>query len=221
MESRARAIVYWPGMNNDTLAVREHYSACKRVSTVTSSHARDGGPEFSSAATADFLTRWEVRHRMSSAYFPQSNGRAEVAVKKAKRMLMDNVDPTGSLNNDGLLRALLQVCNTPDPDCNISPAQVVFGRPIRDAFSFISRCIKYNNPSMRPTWRDAWSQKEDAMRVRMPCSTEALDMHTRPLAPLSHRSSTKYSFKTNVVHTLRNGTYRLPLWSWATTTNTG
>ena len=48
----------------------------------------DGGPEFSSAATADFLTRWEVRHRMSSAYFPQSNGRAEVAVKKAKRMLM-------------------------------------------------------------------------------------------------------------------------------------
>ena len=36
----------------------------------------DGVPEFSSAATADFLTRWEVRHRMSSAYFPQSNGRA-------------------------------------------------------------------------------------------------------------------------------------------------
>ena len=28
----------------------------------------DGGPEFSSAATADFLTRWEVRHRMSSAF---------------------------------------------------------------------------------------------------------------------------------------------------------
>ena len=145
----------------------------------------DGGPEFSSAATADFLTRWEVRHRMSSAYFPQSNGRAEVAVKKAKRMLMDNVGPTGSLNNHGLLRVLLQVRNTPDPDCNISPAQVVFGRPIRDDFSFTSRCIKYNNPSIRPTWREAWSQKEDAMRTRMPRSTEALDMHARSLAPLS------------------------------------
>ena len=68
----------------------------------------DGGPEFSSAATADFLTRWEVSHRMSSAYFPQSNGRAEVAVTKAKRMVMDTVDPTGSLNSNGLLRALLQ-----------------------------------------------------------------------------------------------------------------
>ena len=123
----------------------------------------DGGPEFSSAATADFLTRWEVRHRVSSAYFPQLNGHAEVAVKKAKLMLMDNVGPTGSVNNDGLLRALLQSRNTPDPDCNISPAQVVFGRSIRDAFSVTSRCIKYNNPSIRPTWREAWSQKEDAV----------------------------------------------------------
>ena len=100
---------------------------------------------------------------MSSAYFPQSNGPAEVAVKKAKRMLMGNVGTTGSLNNDGLLRALLQARNTPDPDCNISPAQVVFGRPSRVAFSFTSRCIKYNNPSIRPTWREAWSQKEDAI----------------------------------------------------------
>ena len=54
----------------------------------------DGGSEFSSAATVDFLTRWEVRHRMSSSYFTQSNGRAEVAVKNAKRVLMDNVGPT-------------------------------------------------------------------------------------------------------------------------------
>ena len=100
-------------------------------------------------------------------------------------MLMGNVGPTGSLNNDGLLRALLQARNTPDPDCNISPAQVVFGRPIRDAFSFTSRCIKCNNPSIRPTWREAWSQKEDAMRTRMPRSTEALDLHARSLAPLS------------------------------------
>ena len=56
------------------------------------------GPELSSAATADFLTRCEVRRRMSSAYFPQSNGRAEVAVKKTKCMLIDKVGPTRSLN---------------------------------------------------------------------------------------------------------------------------
>ena len=41
----------------------------------------DGGPEFSASMTADFLSLWEIHHRVSSAYYPQSNGRAEVAVK--------------------------------------------------------------------------------------------------------------------------------------------
>ena len=122
------------GAQGLTAALREIFATFGVPEEISS----DGGPEFSSAATADFLTRWEGRHRMSSAYLPQSNGRAEVAVKKAMRMLMDNVGPTGSLNNDGLLRALLQSRNTPDPDCNISTAQVVLGRPIRDAFSPIS-----------------------------------------------------------------------------------
>ena len=99
---------------------------------------------------------------MSSSYFTQSNGRAEVAVKKAKRMLMDN---------DGLLRALLQARNTPDPDCNISPAEVVFGRPIRDVFPLSADA---SSTTIRPAWHEAWSQKEDAMRTRMTRSTAVL-----------------------------------------------
>ena len=100
----------------------------------------NGGPEFWSAADADFLTRREVRHHMSSAYFLQSNGRAQVAVKKANRMLMDNVGPTWSLNNDGHLHETLQACKTPDPDCNISPAQVFLAevRPTTSDYSPLS-----------------------------------------------------------------------------------
>ena len=45
----------------------------------------DGGPEFTAFTTENFLREWGVRHRVSSAYFPQYNGRAEVAVKTAKR----------------------------------------------------------------------------------------------------------------------------------------
>ena len=139
MESRARSIVFWPGMTNHMRAVRELCSACNRsapsqaatpaipspvpstpfesifadffdfggchylvagdrlsgwVEIFKAPHgtaqagaqgiiaalralfatfgvpeeiSSDGGPEFSSAATADFLTRWEVRHRMFSA----------------------------------------------------------------------------------------------------------------------------------------------------------
>ncbi len=124
-----------------------------------------------------------------SAHFPQANGRAdlEVAVKKAKRTLMDNVSASGSLDNDGLdlLRALLQIRNTPDPDCNILSAETIFGRPIWDAFSFISHKEKFNNPSVWATWWEAWALKEDAMRTRMACSLEKLSEHTRSLPPLS------------------------------------
>ena len=145
----------------------------------------DGGPEFIATKTKDFLTRWGVKQRISSSYFPQSNERAEVAVKKCKRLLTDNTGPTGSLNNDSFMRALLQIRNTPDPDCNISPAEILFGRQIRDAFSFVNRRNKFDNEAIRNTWRDAWAIKESAMRVRFSRSSEALNEHSRPLQPLN------------------------------------
>jgi hypothetical protein len=145
----------------------------------------DGGLEFTASRTATFLTHWGVHHRISSASFPQSNGRAEVAIKKAKRTLMENTGPTGSIDNDALLRALLQIRNMPDPDCNVSPAEVVFGRQIRDAFSFVNRRVKFDNPSVRPLWREAWTAKENAVRTCLTRSQEALGAHTRNLQPLS------------------------------------
>ena len=43
----------------------------------------------------------------------------------------------------------------PDPDCNISSAQIISGRPLRDTLSFVNRLEKYSNPNVRPTWRQA------------------------------------------------------------------
>ena len=54
----------------------------------------DGGPEFSAYSTKQFLIQWDVCHRISSAHYAQSNGRAEVAVKSAKRLLRSNIGPT-------------------------------------------------------------------------------------------------------------------------------
>ena len=69
----------------------------------------DGGPEFAAAMTKEFLSSWGVQHRISSAYNPQSNGRAEVAVKSAKRLLRSNMSPSGTLNSDAFLQAMLVV----------------------------------------------------------------------------------------------------------------
>ena len=144
----------------------------------------DGGPEFSASVTREFLGKWNVRHRISSAYFPQSNGRAEVAVKATKRLLRSNIGPNGTLDSDNLLRALLQSRNTPDPDCSLSPAQIIFGRPLRDSLSFINRLEKFSNPHVRSVWRDAWAQKESALRTRFAKSSETLSAHSKSLQPI-------------------------------------
>ena len=101
-----------------------------RVSEELSS---DGGPQFMSKSFQDFLKLWGVKHRLSSVAFPQSNGRAEVAVKTAKRIIHNSTSPDGSLDNDKAARGILQYRNTPLPDINLSPAQVLLHRQLRDS----------------------------------------------------------------------------------------
>ena len=142
----------------------------------------DGGPEFTADATRSFLKQWKVRHRVSSAYHPKSNGRAEVAVKTVKRLMRSNVAPSGSLNTDKFLTAMLQLRNTPDPDCGVSPAEIVFGRQLRDNLQFVSYVKR---SSYSPRWQQAWSAKEDALRARFVKTAEKLNEHSRYLPPLS------------------------------------
>ena len=145
----------------------------------------DGGPEFTASETKTFFTTWGVKHRKSAAYHPQSNGRAEVAVKSVKRLLRANITPSGSLNNDKFLRGLLQLRNTPDPDCSLSPAEIIFGKPLRDAFSFANRLEKFRNKAIHSVWRDAWAAKENALRARFVKTSEKLNEHARFLKTIS------------------------------------
>jgi hypothetical protein len=80
-----------------------------------------------------------------------------------------------------------QCCNyatLQTPGCNLSPAQIVFGKPIRDVFAFMNRLEKFNNPDIRLTWREAWHEKEMALRTRFVKSSESLNVHARHLSPL-------------------------------------
>ena len=73
-----------------------------------------------------------VHHRVSSVAHPHSNCRAELGVKTVKRMLVGSTGPGGSLNTDAFQRAMLAYRNTPDPVSRVSPAEIIFGRRIRD-----------------------------------------------------------------------------------------
>ena len=85
-----------------------------------------------SAVFQKSLKAWGIRHRLSASYNPHSNCRAELAVKAGKKLLRDNVGPGGSLDTDRVMRAVMQFRNTPMQDCRRSPAQMVFGRQMRD-----------------------------------------------------------------------------------------
>ena len=143
----------------------------------------DGGPEFSAELTKDFLRSWSVEHRVSSPYNASANGRAEVAVKTTKRLLRSNVVGSGSLNNDRFMQAMMALRNTPDPDCGVSPAQILFGKPLRDNLKFVHRLRKYSIRSMNNVWQKAWKSKERALRIRFARNSREIDRRSRPLRP--------------------------------------
>jgi hypothetical protein len=145
----------------------------------------DGGPEFTARETEDFLLRWGTKHRLSSAYFPQSNGRAEVAVKATKRLLDENIGRDGNINTDQVVRALLQQRNTPDRDCSLSPAEVLFGHLLRDSMPQLDKSkMVFENPQIHDQWHNAWSNKEEAIRSRLVRTCEKLNQGSKELAPL-------------------------------------
>ena len=79
---------------------------------------------------AELLQDFGIHHRVSSAYHPHSNLRAELGVKDVKRLLRENGDSDGSINNSRMTAALLTFKNTLDRDTRMLPTEYVFGRPV-------------------------------------------------------------------------------------------
>ena len=122
--------------------------------------ASDGGPPFDSRDYTQFLKRWKIRRRLSSAYYPQSNGRAEVGVRTAKRILLGNIDSsTGKLDNDRAVTALLTHRNTPCQQTGISPATALFGRSIRDH-------LPLDDLKLRKEWQEIADKRDEALAKR-------------------------------------------------------
>ena len=146
--------------------------------------SNDGGSEFTADDTQDFLARWRVRVWQSAAYNPQSDGRAELAVKSTKRLIED-VGPDGELDTERFFHAILIKRNTPDPDTKLSPAETVFGRKLCDTMPRINKIINiFFNKAVQPTWTDAWEKKELAMRARYQGCQKRLPEHSKSLPNL-------------------------------------
>ena len=139
----------------------------------------DGGSTYMAYETQKFLSDYGVRHRVSSVAYPHSNQRAELAVKSMKRLCRENTNRDGSLNSDKFLRAVMSYRNTPDRDTERSPAQVIFGRNLRD---FLPAPMRRLQP--QPQWLLLRDDRERALRKRALQNTEKLSVGTKQLRQL-------------------------------------
>ena len=145
--------------------------------------ASDSASQFMSSKFQKFLRQYGVRQRLSSSYFPHSNSRAELGVKSGKRILMDNMSPDGKVNTDKFLRAMLQYRNTPQPDTRMSPAQIVYGRYLRDFIPVVN-----NKYEPKQEWSMVQEYRERALARRLDRDGAILERHTKKLdmVPIGH-----------------------------------
>ena len=138
----------------------------------------DGAANLTAKEVEDFMAAYGIHHRVTSVANPHANSRAELGVRTVKRMLRGNIGQFGKLETAKFSQALLTLRNTPDRDTRKSPAQVLFGRPLRDFLPSPKRVL------MSDMWVKLADQREQALARRSTRAHEDWSAKVKQLPPL-------------------------------------
>ena len=171
----------------------------------------DGGSQLKSGEFLQFLEAWGIHHQRSSVEYPQSNGRAEVGVKTMRRIIGDCISNNGDLNNDKVVAAILQYRNTPLPDTDLSPAQILFHRNLRDSIP-----MHRSHYHLHKDWVISADEREAQFAKRNKVIAEQYNKHTRLLKELNpgtyvliQSKNKKWEKQGVILETLAHRQYRI------------
>ena len=130
----------------------------------------DNGPQFASAEFASFARKWGFEHIASSPRYPQSNGKAENAVKTVKRLFTKCRETRQSE-----FHALLDWRNTPTEGVGTSPSQ-----------RFLGRCCKTLLPMTGSLLNSRYPTEDDAHGINRQKQRQQhyYDRQVKPLKPI-------------------------------------
>ena len=133
----------------------------------------DGGLQFTSDKTQQFLRRWYVDMRLSTAGYAQSNGLAESAVKAVKHLL----GKCGGKITETFLEGLLELRNTPRAGGK-SPAEIVYGHPARSR-------VPAHWKSFAKEWLTSMNDFDRKSAEHRAKAMEKYDLSSKTLPPLA------------------------------------
>ncbi|KAK7086801.1 hypothetical protein SK128_015743 [Halocaridina rubra] len=67
----------------------------------------------------------------------------------------------------------------------MSPAQIVFGKNLRDLQLVAPGMQVFTSPAVHPIWRQTWKQQEEALHLRFAKQVDNLQCNTRLQSPLT------------------------------------
>ena len=129
----------------------------------------DNGPQFVSSEFENFMHFNHILHTKSAPHHPQSNGLAERYVQTVKKALKGNSKTSLELR---LARFLLQYRNAPSSTTNMTPAELMIGRPVRTLLTLVRPTAKHvkrvqeQQSKMIKDVQEREAQVGDPVRVR-------------------------------------------------------